>query len=146
LHKEGIADPADAGGPLGRTDTRGFSVIELLAVMILLGLLAIMAIGKYNSVREQGYLGTLKADLKNLSTHQEMYYQGIGAFQYSNNLATLEFQQTPGVIISIPEATTTGWSAVATHQASTWSCALFIGDATAVAPATKEGFIECARP
>lgn len=131
---------------MGRMDTRGFSVIELLAVMILLGILAIMAIGKYNSVREQGYLGTLKADLKNLSTHQELYYQGIGTFRYSDDLVLLEFKQTPGVEIDIPEATTTGWSALATHRASTWSCALFIGDAAAIAPATRVGAIECARP
>ena len=124
---------------------RGFTVIELLAVMILIGILAILAIGKYNSVRESGYLGTLKTDLKNLATHQELYYQGIGTFTYSNDLATLEFKKTPGVEINIPEADNAGWSALATHVASTWSCALFLGDAEPLSPATKPGKIECAR-
>lgn len=129
-----------------RTNERGFSILEMLAVMLLLGILAVIALGKYTAVRDKGYLTTLKTDLKNLATHEEIYYHGPGDFSYSNDLTALEFQRSPGVLIDIPEATSTGWGARATHMASTWSCALFIGDAAALAPATQSGHIECAEP
>lgn len=126
-------------------DRRGFTIIELLAVMILLGILAVLALAKYEKVRESGYLGTLKADLKNLSTHEEMYYQGVGVFTYSDDLDVLEFKKTPGVEISFGEADNAGWSARATHVASTWRCAIFVGGAEPLDPATNPGAIECAQ-
>lgn len=134
------------GDKLTRRKDRGFSILEMLAVMVVLGILAVIALAKYTSIRDKGYLTTLKADLKNVAIHQEIYYYDQGNFNYSNDLTALQFFTSPGVTIAIPEATNTGWSGRATHVASTWSCALFIGDAEDLEPATEPGVIDCAKP
>lgn len=127
-----------------RTD-RGFSILEMLAVLVILGVLAVMALSSYTGARDKGYLTTLKTDLKNLAIHQEIYYYDEGNFNYSDDLGDLKLYLSPGVSITIPEATNTGWSGRATHVASDWSCALYIGDAAQLSPATKSGVIECAK-
>lgn len=125
---------------------RGFSMIEMLAALVIIALLAAMALATYTSARDKGYLTTLKTDLKNVAIHQELYYYDEGDFNYSDDLAVLKFKPSPGVLIDIPEATSTGWSAQATHVASTWRCAIFIGQAEAVEPATDPGVMDCDKP
>ena len=140
------APPSLRGDELTRKSDHGFSILEMLAVLVILGILAAIALTKYTSIRDKGYLTTLKADLKNVAIHQEIYYYDLGNFNYSDDLTDLQFYTSPGVTIAIPEATNTGWSGRATHAASTWSCALFIGDAAELEPATESGVIDCVKP
>ena len=127
-------------------DRKGFTLIELLIVVVIIGILAAIAIPKFSATREKAYVSAMKSDLKNLATQQEIYYSDN--FNYSTDLAALEFSQSDGVTVVVGVATSTGWSATATHEGLTaaQNCALFYGDAAQVAPATVAGAIVCAYP
>lgn len=120
----------------------GFTLVELLIVMVVLGILAAIAIPKYAETRDRAFVSSMKADLRNLSTQQELYHDDNTI--YSSNLDELGARASQGVTLAVGVATNTGWSATTTHTASPFRCAIFYGDAAVVAPATTPGVVECA--
>jgi prepilin-type N-terminal cleavage/methylation domain-containing protein len=120
----------------------GFTLIELLVVTLVIGLLASIAAPRFANTKGKAYAASLRGDLHNLSTIQEEYF--FGASRYSTSLPTLNFVPSPSVNLTIVEATATGWSATATHQAAApILCAIYYGDAAPVPPATTQGTIAC---
>jgi type IV pilus assembly protein PilA len=120
----------------------GFTLIELLIVVVIIGILAAIAIPKFSNTKGQAFLAAMRSDLRNLATAEEGYYYSNSA--YSNSLPQLNVLTSSGVTISVPEATTGGWSASATHVAlGAEKCTVYFGTATALAPSTLEGRITC---
>ncbi|HXY31442.1 MAG TPA: prepilin-type N-terminal cleavage/methylation domain-containing protein [Gemmatimonadaceae bacterium] len=125
-----------------RLHKTGFTLIELLIVVVIIGILAAIAIPKFAYTKDKAFIVAMKSDLRNLSTAEEGYFYSNNI--YSSSQLLLNFMPSQGVTIAIPEATAGGWSAQATNPdvpAST--CAVYIGSAAAVAPATVEGQITC---
>ncbi len=110
-------------------DKKGFTLIELLIVVVIIGILAAIAIPKFAATREKAYFAAMKSDLKNLMAQEEIYYSDT--YSYSDVATDLDFVQTEGVNVTIAEATGTGWSATATHEAlgADQGCAVYYGDA-----------------
>ncbi len=128
--------------PHTRRARAGFTLIELLIVVVIIGVLAAIAIPKFQETKGKAYAATLKADLKNLTSIQEGYFYLHES--YAPNLNLLSFGGSDGVIITIAEADGRGWSASATHPSSfPLTCAVFYGQAAPLPPATQEGLIEC---
>lgn len=125
-------------------NAHGFTLVELLLVMVVLGVLATIAIPKFNKTRERAFVSSMKSDLRNLATAQEAYYSEGNNFRYTTSLGALGLQVSSGVDVSIGAADSRGWSATASHAASATECALFYGDAAAVDPATEPGVVTCA--
>ena len=120
----------------------GFTLIELLIVVLIIGILAAIAIPKFQNSKGKAYASTLKADLRNLATAQEAYFYENN--EYSTTTTALLMSTSPGVSITIGTATTAGWSATATHSAANpLTCAIFIGAVAPVSPATTEGVVGC---
>jgi prepilin-type N-terminal cleavage/methylation domain-containing protein len=121
---------------------RGFTLIELLIVVTVLGLLAAIAIPRFNHLKQRATVATMQTALKNLGQAEETYFAEHGA--YTSTLDSLNFQPTGDLTLTVVEATNTGWSAMITHpQAVPRKCAFFLGTATAVAPATSQGSLAC---
>jgi len=120
----------------------GFTLVELLIVVVVIGILAAMAIPKFQSMKGKANLAAVKSDLKNLSTAEESFFYEHRA--YSADVDSLKATVSPGVVLTVVTANGTGWAATAYHPNS-WphTCALFYGAVTAVAPATSEGEIAC---
>jgi prepilin-type N-terminal cleavage/methylation domain-containing protein len=123
---------------------RGFTLIELLIVVVIIGILASIAIPKYTTTRQKAFLSSMKTDLKNLATHQEIYHNS--AFTFGGTLALVGATVSDGVTITINEATGSGWAGTASHAGLPGEqCGLYQGNAAAVGgdPGPAEGVVGC---
>ncbi len=120
----------------------GFTLIELLIVVVVIGILAAIAIPKYSAARERALLTTAKADLKNLATQEDIYYNDN--YTYTSSIDALGFVNSDGVIITFSAANNTGWSASAAHTGVPGqSCSIYHGSASPLTPATVPSVVEC---
>ena len=131
-------------GQLVEQPQKGFTLIELLIVVVIIGILATIAIPKFSSVRERAYLAAVRADLRNLANLEDVYYND--AYTYTTDPTALGFTTSHGVVVTIAEATNTGWAATAFHSGIlTESCGIYHGSAAQVAPATVVSVVQCSR-
>ncbi len=125
------------------TTRAGFTLIELLMVVVVIGLLAGVAIPRFQAVRARSYLSSMRADLRNLANQQDVYYNEH--FSYSTNATALQFSGSEGVTVALGEAHSLGWSASAIHSVLGTGaiCAIYHGSATQVAPASVPSTVQC---
>lgn len=123
----------------------GFTLLELMTVMIIIGLLAAIAISRFWSVKERAYRASVKNDLRTAAIQQERYFDKNMA--YASNASDLpDFSDSPGVTITITWAANSGWAGTALHTSMPGQfCGYFMGPAPAgaAAPATSPGEIKC---
>ena len=123
---------------------KGFTLIELLIVVVIIGILAAIAIPKFSSTREKAFMSAAKADLRNLASLQEVYYNDN--YTFTTDLNAVGFSGTDGITVTFGEATNLGWSASAVHAGMpAESCAIYHGNATQLAPATVPSAVGCSR-
>jgi prepilin-type N-terminal cleavage/methylation domain-containing protein len=125
-----------------RRQNSGFTLIELLIVVVIIGVLAAIAIPKFQSTKGKANAATLKADLRNLATAQEAYYYDHNV--YSTSLTAMNVSLSSGVTVTWGTVNAAGWGAKVTHPlAAPIECAMFIGGVPPVAPAATEGMLTC---
>jgi type II secretory pathway pseudopilin PulG len=113
-------------------------------VVVIIGLLSAMAIPKFAATKTQARMAEMRSDLHNLATAQEAYASDNNAY-YAGAVpnAALLYSPSQGITITITEGTASGWSAIASTVYTSRTCAMFVGIATAVAPAVEAGQIAC---
>ena len=67
---------------------RGFTLIELMIVVVIIGILAAIAVPKFNAVSRRSKEAEAAPVLKQLRTLQERYVQAVGT--YATNIGDLE--------------------------------------------------------
>jgi len=122
----------------------GFTLIELLMVMVIIGLLAAIVGPQMGIARERTYVSVMKTDLRNFATAEESYFYDFST--YSSSAATVAargFETSRDVTLTVNEATSSGWSATATHTRTPEICNIFMGSAAPIGSATHEGMVDC---
>ena len=126
-----------------RLVSRGFTLIELLIVVVIIGILAAIAIPKFQSTKGKANAAALRSDLRNLAVAEEAYFYENKA--YAPDTATLHFRASPGVNLVIALPNSASWVATATHPLSyPLQCTIFAGDVSPPPPPTQnEGVPAC---
>ncbi len=122
---------------------RGFTLIELLIVVVIIGILAAIAIPKFQNTKGKANFAAMRSDLRNLTTSQEAYFYDHSHVFHRDSTRSTSRRRT-AILWSSQKRRSAGWSATATNPASyPHFCALFMGSASAVAPATDAGIVTC---
>ncbi len=127
-------------------NTKGFTLIELLIVVVIIGILAAIAIPKFSATRERAYISSMKSDLRNLQSAQEMHYSDpANSYTYAGDSSELEdFAYSSGVSQVSFSGDNEGWSASVEHEGIPGeTCSVFVGEAADLPPATTPGVVTC---
>jgi prepilin-type N-terminal cleavage/methylation domain-containing protein len=129
--------------PGGSTRRGGFTMIELLVVLIVIGLLIRLAVPHFFSSQNGAKLAAIQTDVHNAEIAEETY---INDFKVYGTLAQLQgaslFQLSTGNTMAITTAAT-GYTIAATNSSITSNinnCTVQVG---AGAAATVDGKITC---
>ncbi len=98
--------------PARQEPVPGFTLIEIMVVIVIIGVLAGIAILHLSPLKDKGYTTTLIEDLRNLETAEEAYF--IEYATYTPSLPQANYMPSANDTYSITTATATGWSAIAT--------------------------------
>lgn len=109
-----------------RDQRKGFTLIEVLVVLVVLGILSGIAIARFLDTKDAAYLASMKADLRNLAIYEQNYLIESQGSYFAGNGSAQGFNTTPGVTIaaaSDPGPPPT-WSAIATHDKTAKTCSI----------------------
>ncbi len=103
---------------------KGFTLIELLVVLVVLGILSGIAIAKFASIKEEAFVATMKADLRNLALYQMNHQIDSKGSFFTGDGSVQGFVATPGVTVAATALAGPPpiWSATAIHSKTARTC------------------------
>lgn len=98
---------------------KGFTLIELMIVIAIIGILAAIAIPQFNAYRNRAFNSAALADLRNAVGAQEVYYVNHQAYANSANnlIGTYGLTYSPNVSLSLTvSGSLTGYTIISYHS------------------------------
>ncbi len=104
-----------------RNNEKGFTLIELMIVIAIIGILAAIAIPQFTNYKKRAGNSASMSDLKNLATAQEVYHTDNNT--YTSTIANLSdagfIGSSKNVTVTITGADGTSFAATAVHAGGT---------------------------
>lgn len=92
----------------------GFTLLEILVVIAILGILSAIAIQQYNTYKSRGIDTQMKSDLKNAALAMESYFSEFRVYPNSvARITSVGFRQTDGVSLAITLMTPSAYTLTA---------------------------------
>lgn len=109
-----------------RVYRKGYTLIELIIVLLVLGILSAIAIAKFVNVKESAYIASMKADLRNFALYEQNYLMDSQGSYFAGDGTAQGFKRTPGVTISatVDPGPPPSWQAIATHDKTDKTCSI----------------------
>jgi hypothetical protein len=123
------------------------AVMMVAVIAVVFALYAYQAYAHHCGDLQYGFRGTktrmyqcmVEQDLRRLARAERSWFAGHGS--YTASIAALRFTPLPSVAITFGTATSTGWSATGTQQATITVCDIAVG--SAIPPGAWTGKPHC---
>ena len=118
-----------------RAIRKGFTLLELIIVVVVIGVLAGITIAKFVTAREKAYVASMKADLRNFVLYEVIYEDNNAGSYFSGDGTAQGFKPSPDVTVNAiatagPPPT---WQATAVHAKTSVTCSIGVIDPTQLA-------------
>lgn len=100
-----------------RSNNEGFTLIELMIVIAIIGILAAIAIPNFVSYRKRGYNAAANSDVKNAYTAAQAYFTDSADGTVDTGvLGSYGYQATKNVNLTVNDGTQSGLELKAVHS------------------------------
>lgn len=80
----------------------GFTIVELLIVIVIIAILAAITIVAYNGIQERARYSSMKSDINSINKAIQMYHAENSSYPGSNTTGALVYSAGPNNTMSIP--------------------------------------------
>ncbi|MFL5481174.1 MAG: prepilin-type N-terminal cleavage/methylation domain-containing protein [Gemmatimonadaceae bacterium] len=109
-----------------RGSRKGFTLVELIVVVVVIGVLAGIAIARFVSAKEAAYVASMKSDLRNFVLYEQFYAEDNSGAYFSGDGVAQGFKPTVDVTINAVASAGTppSWQATASHSKTSKTCSV----------------------
>lgn len=109
-----------------RLARKGFTLVELIVVLVVIGIIASIVIARFVSAKEKAYIASMKSDLKNFALYEQFYADDNNGDYFGGDGIAQGFK--PTVDIAVTATRVPGpppeWNAIAIHAKTPKKCTI----------------------